>query len=117
MTWPEYDLYSNLMKRTEPGPGAKLPDSHLPADGHLKMRSIPNADTDRLLRVRLFLHDRLHTLDGLRNHEDPRRSLANGGLRIRAISHELALRGHRAWNGCEYCRDGRDELTEEELKC
>lgn len=116
MTWPEYDLYSNLMHRTEPGPGAKLPDSHLPAEGHLKMRSIPNADTDRLLRVRLFLHERLHTKDGLRYHDDTRRSLVNGGLRVKAISYELALRGYRPTNGCEFCDEGRDDLREEERR-
>jgi hypothetical protein len=112
MTWPEADLYDRLVRRTEPGPGALLPDSELPADGHLKMKSIPNADTDRLLRVRLYLHDQLHTTEGLRNHDDPRRQLANGGLRIKAISHELRLRGYGVENGCRFCGEGRDDLED-----
>lgn len=98
------DVYSDLMARTEPGPGAAMADSGISPDSHLKMRSIPNVDTDRLLRTRLWLHAQLHTVEGLRSHD--------GGLRIKAISHELALRGFNATNGCEFCDAGDDSLPD-----
>lgn len=113
MTWPEMDLFAGLMKRTEPGPGAEMPDSGLPGSGHLKMRSIPNVDTERLLRTRLWLHDQLHTVIGLRDWDQSRRQLANAGLRVRAINHELKLRGYRG-NGCRFCDEGRDDLSDDQ---
>lgn len=106
--WSEIEIYGRLMAATEPGPGAALKDTNVPVTAHLKMKSIPNADTDRLLRVRLYLHDMLHTPEGLRHFDQPRRQLVNGGLRIRAISHELHLRGYCSCNGCRFCTEGKD---------
>lgn len=107
MTWPEVEMYAKLMARTEPGPGAAMADTDPPYSPHLKMRSIPNVETTRLLWMRLWLHDQLHTTEGLHDHDDTRRALVNGGLRVKAIAHELKLRGLKS-NGCRFCDEGRD---------
>lgn len=105
--WGEYVAYETLMRRTEPGPGSYLPEEPW-TDAIPRFRSIPNVSSGRLLRSRLILHDRLHTSAGLHAFDEPRRSLVNDGLRLKAIQHELKLRGYRTDNGCAFC-DPREE--------
>lgn len=105
MPWSEIEVYEKVMSRTEPGPGASVTDKGNPSSALPKFKSIPNVSNARLLTARLTLHDLLHTPEGLHSHEDTRRSLINAGLRLKAIQHELALRGYRTNNGCDRCRE------------
>lgn len=94
------DAYKKSMARTEPGRGALIPD-----DGEgprVKTRSIPNVPTERLHRAVEFAHGRIHTAEGLHSFDDPRRSLLETGMKIRATTHELRLRGEKPGD-CTHC--------------
>lgn len=100
--WAEHEIYKQIMQATVPGPGVHLQETVM-TDAIPRFRSIRNVSSSRLLHARLLLHDRLHTVEGLRYFDQPRRSLINDGLRLRAIQHELRLRGYRTDNGCASC--------------
>lgn len=65
-------------------------------------RSIPNVPTERLVGDLATLHQRLHTVEGLRQHDLPRRDLVDNGVKARLIMDELRRRGEPS-NGCAFC--------------
>lgn len=79
-------------QRTAPGNGATLPDCGTPGDKHIKIRSIPNVPTARLLRRAEYLHHQLANPEALHAFDMPRRTLIHYGVNLQAIRHELSLR-------------------------
>lgn len=59
----------------------------------VKTKSIPNVDDERLLDSLAQVHAMCHTLEGLRAHEDTRRSLIDHGIKGLKIRDELKRRG------------------------
>lgn len=103
MAWPAGDLYLSLIARTEPGKGDWDDDRQaVSGTSPIKLRSIPGAPTGRLQRRLSVLHDMVHTVDGLREHDAPRRSLIEQSMKTRAITHELRLRGVEPGD-CSHC--------------
>ena len=94
------EAYKKSISRTEPGSGALKPDDG--AGPRVRVRSIPQVPTERLNRSLQFHHGSIHTPEGLREFDGPRRSLIESGMRIRAITHELGLRGE-APGDCKHC--------------
>jgi hypothetical protein len=91
------------MARTEPGSGRLNDDRQaVPGESPIKLRSIPGAPTGRLQRRLSVLHAMVHTVDGLREHDAPRRSLIEQSMKTRAITHELRLRGEEPGE-CVHC--------------
>lgn len=88
------------MARTSAGSGALKPDDG--AGPRVRVRSIPQISTPRLQRAVGHFHDMLHTPEGLHEFDNPRRSLIEGGMRVRAITHELSMRGVPAGD-CPFC--------------
>lgn len=76
----------------------------------VRNRSIPNVDTERLVSDLSILHQNMHTVEGLREFDDSRRSLYNFGIKIKLISTELAKRGE-SHNGCVYCAPYPEERS------
>ena len=68
----------------------------------VRTKSIPNVDTQRLCVDLGRLHAMLHTVDGLRAFDGPRRSLYDNGMKGRRIATELARRGV-APTPCRFC--------------
>jgi hypothetical protein len=68
----------------------------------VRTRSIPNVDDERLVNDRARLHQAFHTMEGLHEFDGPRRSMIDNGLKILAISAELAKRGHPP-SSCRFC--------------
>lgn len=68
----------------------------------VRNRSIPRVDSDRLRGDLATLHERLHTPEGLRAHDGPRRELVDNGIKARLIMDELRRRGEPT-NGCRFC--------------
>ena len=89
-----------LNARTEPGRGADAVDDGLP--GKIHMKGIPNLSTGRLTRAVEFYHGQVHSQQGLRDFDMPRRSLIETGAKIRSTTHELKLRG-QAPGDCKHC--------------
>ena len=59
----------------------------------VRNRSIPNVDSERLIDDLFTLHDMLHTPQGLRVFDGPRRQLVDLGMKARLIHAELVRRG------------------------
>lgn len=70
----------------------------------VKMKSIPNVDTGRLQDSIGRLHQQVHTVEGLRQWDAPRRSLIDYGMKTIAIKQELDKRGAPSpVEGCRWC--------------
>lgn len=59
----------------------------------VRMKSIPNVETERLLADAGRIHEMIHTPEGIYAHEDTRRAMINFGVKSIAIHNELAKRG------------------------
>lgn len=92
--------YDKQMKRTEPGEGAGRPDQ---GSSKVKSKSIPNVPTEHLVRARDEIHNSVHTQEGLKSHDGPRRNLIEQGVKGHMITHELHLRGEGLPN-CQFCQ-------------
>ena len=68
----------------------------------VRTRSIPNVPTERLCVDLWRLHTMLHTVDGLRAFDGPRRNLFDQGVKARRIATELATRGLSP-TPCRFC--------------
>lgn len=68
----------------------------------VRNKSIPNVDTPRLVGDLGILHNRFHTVEGLRAHDQPRRNLIDNGVKARLVADELRRRGEPS-NGCPFC--------------
>jgi hypothetical protein len=68
----------------------------------VKNRSIPNVDTARLHSDLAQLHEQLHTTEGLRSFDMPRRSLVDLGMKTGRIAAELRRRGEST-PACRFC--------------
>lgn len=82
----------------------------MPDDGNrgpVKTKSIPNVPTERLGAEQSRLHDLLHTTEGLRRHDGPRRELIDNGMKRKMIGHELMLRGSQT-EDCIHCKPSGD---------
>lgn len=100
--------YSEAMQKADasrqrhaPGPGANAVDDG--AGPHIHLKGIPHLSTERLERSREFHHGAVHTPEGLSAYDGPRAGLVETGLKIKAISHELEMRGHPA-STCPLCQ-------------
>jgi hypothetical protein len=103
MAWPAGDAYLRSIARTEPGKGDWDDDrQQVPGTSIVKIKSIPGAPTGRLQRCLAVLHGMVHTVDGLREHDAPRRNLIEQSMKTRAITHELRMRG-AAPGDCSHC--------------
>jgi hypothetical protein len=70
----------------------------------VKTKSIPNVDSARLTDSISRLHDQVHTVEGLRQWDLPRRSLIDYGMKTMAIKSELDKRGVPSpVEGCRWC--------------
>jgi hypothetical protein len=92
---------SALNQRTTPGRGVEAADDGLTG---LHLRSVPNVSSDRLRRSLSFYHGTFHTAEGLHRFDGPRRTLLDNGVRMKAIAHELKLRGDTPGE-CSLCWD------------
>ena len=95
--------WRSQMESTSPGPGKDMEDDGLGAP--LKNKSIPNVSTGRLNRSLSFYHGAIHTQEGLHRFDDTKRSLVETGMKARAITHELKLRGQESGD-CPHCWGG-----------
>jgi len=77
-------------ERTSPGPGRANDAENAPT---MKTKGIPHASTDRLNRSVEFYHGSIHTAEGIHEWDAPRANMVERGMKIHAITHELALRG------------------------
>lgn len=80
------------LARESPGRGDDHPDDGVPGTTKVRIRSIPNVSTARLLR-RLDHLNQLLSPEGMRLHDDTRRALIHLGVHRQAIRHELDMRG------------------------
>lgn len=72
----------------------------------VRMKSIPNVDVGRLKDSLAQIHQKVHTQDGLRSWEEPRRGLYNYGMKALAIRKEIENRGERSDIDCRWCGSG-----------
>jgi len=91
----------SLLARTSPGQGATQVDDGLPGKIHLK--GVPNLSTGRLTRAVEFYHGSIHTPEGLQQFDQPRQTLVDTGMKLRATTHELTMRGVSPTNTCKHC--------------
>jgi len=94
------EAWQKSIARTAPGRGVDAPDDG--AGPRVKVKSIPQVSTARLRRSLDFHHGSIHTQEGLSTFDAPRRSLVENGMRVRAITHELGLRGETPGD-CKHC--------------
>lgn len=59
----------------------------------VRTRSIPNVPDERLVDSLAQLHHTLHTPEGLRAFDSPRRTMVEMGVKARKIRRELGIRG------------------------
>ena len=85
------EAWRKSLARTAPGSGVNQPDDG--AGPSVKVKSIPQISTPRLERAVEFHHGALHTQEGLHANDSGRRSLIENGMRVRAMTHELRMRG------------------------
>ena len=94
--------FKKQMARTEPGPGADKPYEGISTPP--KSKGIPHASTKRLQEAQFGEHAEIHTMEGMRAHDGPRRSLIDRGVRNKMIGHELELRGaEKPFPDCKFC--------------
>lgn len=93
------DALDKSIARTEPGPGGPDDGSSEPPS----YRSIPNVSTGRLIRAVTIVHGTFHTVDGLRACEMSRGNMLDQTLRLKAMVHELHLRGEHLDLQCRFC--------------
>jgi hypothetical protein len=68
------------------------------------MRSIPNVDDERLQDSLVRIHTLVHTAEGLKVWDAPRRGLFDYGMKALAINAELRRRGVvPSVVGCRWC--------------
>ncbi len=91
--------FTNYQLRTEPGSGIAANDD---GESKVKLKSIPNLATPRLERGLAALHESVHTPDGIRAWEQPRKFMVETSMRSRMIAHELRLRGEEPGD-CQGC--------------
>ena len=92
--------YEKQMARTEPGGGMDRPDQ---GSSNVKTKSIPNAATGQLQRAQSFIHGTIHTPEGIKEYDGPRRNLMEQGVKNHMITHELHLRGE-GLPDCQFCK-------------
>jgi hypothetical protein len=90
------------MARDAPGRGAELPDDPEASATNLRTRSIPNVPTERLRRHLEHLHAQVHTEEGLRQLDEPRRNIVHKAMKAKVTAHELRLRGEPTGE-CSLC--------------
>jgi hypothetical protein len=69
----------------------------------IKNKRIPTADSDYLRLHLELLHQQVHTPEGLRDFDQPRRSLVEHGMKLLRISLELYSREPGYQNPCRFC--------------
>lgn len=69
----------------------------------LRLKSVPNVETGRLLARLGHLHGQFHTPEGLHGFDGPRRSLVDNGTIMMAIAKELRGRDVHSNIDCEWC--------------
>lgn len=84
--------FERFLKRTEPGPGKDQADDGVPGETHLKLKSIPNVSTARLLRRRAFISP-FTAGETPPDGDDSRAKMRDHGMHKLCIDHELTLRG------------------------
>jgi hypothetical protein len=92
--------YDKQLARTEPGGGAGRPDQ---GASNVKSKSIPNVPTEHLQRAQSAIHEAVHTPEGIKAHDGPRRNLIEQGVKGHMITHELHLRGE-GLPDCQFCK-------------
>lgn len=92
--------YMKQLSRTSPGGGAAQADQ---GSSRVKTKSIPNVSTPQLQRARDVIHQSMHTPEGVRDYDGPRRNMMEQGVKSHMITHELHLRGEEL-PSCQFCK-------------